>query len=49
MAFEVDFFRADYLADKTNEEILQITLDAMSAALDCKTHFDPSSCLLDSS
>ena len=33
MAFEVDFFRADYLADMEDDEILQVALDAMSTAL----------------
>lgn len=39
-AVEVDFFRADALADKTDEEVIDITLRAIASALDLPT-LDP--------
>jgi uncharacterized protein with NAD-binding domain and iron-sulfur cluster len=36
-ALEVDFFRADPLADLTDEEVVSITLTAVAAALDIPT------------
>ena len=36
-AFEIDFFRADPLASLTDEEVIRITLKAISAALEIST------------
>mmetsp|Transcript_6364 Transcript_6364/g.6835 ORF Transcript_6364/g.6835 Transcript_6364/m.6835 type:complete len:576 (-) Transcript_6364:255-1982(-) len=33
-AFEIDFFRADSLASRTDEDVIRITLQAVAAALD---------------